>query len=391
MASISNSNNINSLNKNFHPDKLRILYWNPRSVTKKLEEVQKIIQDIDIFVCVESWLKEDNSFLFAGFNTLRKDRVHTSGGGIAFLIRKKYNYIEIQNLYNDNPLVELAGIHITNLKDPVSIIACYKPPKLKVSNAEWGTIISNADARPRCILLGDFNSHNEAWNCIDTDENGISLLEQTEKHNLFLHNTNTHTRFDIRTNYKSNLDLVFSTINIAHLLKVNVSDDSLGSDHFPIYIDFDNEKTIYNKITFKIQSQRTNWEQVTKKLEKDYDKFLNYEYDALSPLDKYDFFIKTIKDAIVQHTPKKRIVNPKNHRNPAAWWDPDCDRIKRLRQAAYKKMEFTNDIRDKIEYKRIRAVAKKTFKYKKKEWYYNFTESLNIKSNSKYTWNTSKI
>ena len=186
------------------------------------------------------------------------NRIHTGGGGIVFLIRKNYNYTEIKNLFNDNPFAELCGIEITNLRNSVSIIACYKTPKIHLNDKEWCFIVSNIKSKHRCIFLGDFNSHNEAWNCADTDSDGVSLLEQTEKLNLFLHNSNTHTRFNVATNYKSNIDLIFSTIDIAHLLMVKVSDDSRGSDHFIIHIEYDTEKTVYNKLSFKIQSQRTN-------------------------------------------------------------------------------------------------------------------------------------
>ena len=68
---------------------------------------------------------------------------------------------------------------------------------------------------------------------------------------------------------------------------------------------------------------------------------------------------KKIKEAIVKHTPKKRKFNKKNHRNLIAWWDSECDKIKRLRQATFKKWEFTNNISDLIEYNRICAIAKK--------------------------------
>ena len=227
---------------------------------------------------------------------------------------------------------------IKNLRDSVSIIACYKLPKIHLNDKEWCSIVSNTKLKHRCIFLGDFNSHNEAWNCADMDSNDVSLLEQTEKLNLFLHNSNTHTRFNVATNYKSNIDLIFSTIDIAHLLMVKVSDDSRGSDHFPIHIEYDTEKTVYNKLSFKIQSQRTNWDQITKQLNDDYTKFLNCEYDAPNPLQKYDLLIETVKQTIV----------------------------KRLRQAAYKKWEYTHNPSDLIEYKKRRAIAKKTFKDKKK-------------------------
>ena len=92
------------------------------------------------------------------------------------------------------------------------------------------------------------------------DADGISLLEQIENFNLSLHNSDTYTQFNITTNYKSNLDLVFSTINIAHLLRVKVINDSCRSDHFLIVAEFDTEKKICSKISFKIKSQRTNWD-----------------------------------------------------------------------------------------------------------------------------------
>ena len=156
-----NANNSNNCVKNnYHASKLRILYWNPRSVCNKIEEIQHMIQDIDILVCVKSWLKEYINFLFSGFNTFRKDRVHSSGGGIVFLIRKNLNYIENENLTNANLFAELCGIEITNLKNPITIIAFYKPPDVKLSDDEWRSIVSNTNlkSKQRCILLGDFNS-----------------------------------------------------------------------------------------------------------------------------------------------------------------------------------------------------------------------------------------
>ena len=310
------------------------MYWNPRSVRDKKEEISEMIQDIDILVCVESWLKEYDNFQFSGFNTLRKDRQYTTGEGIVFLIRISYNYTLVNNIQNVNTYTELYGIEITNLNEPILIIACYKPPHIVIDEQEWNLLLNYTKIKRQCILFGDFNSHNATWNCDSTDNNGELLLKQSEKHNLFLHNNNTYTQVNIQTNTKSNIDLIFSTINIAHLLKVKVSDDSRGSDHFPIYIEFDTDKYYYHKRTFKIQSKRTNWCKVTEILDENYGKFLNSDYDNLSTLDKYDMLIKIITDSVAKSTPKRKQFNNKNHRNPVAWWDSDCDRVKRQRQAA---------------------------------------------------------
>lgn len=84
-------------------------------------------------------------------------------------------------------------------------------------------------------------------------------------------------------------------------------------------------------------------------------------------------------------------MNKKAHRNPVARWDADCDKVKRQRQAAYKRWEFTGNLPDLIEYKRIRALAKKTFKFKKKESFRKFAETVNFNVNLTYTWNVAKI
>lgn len=336
----------------FSPTKLRILYWNSRSVCDKLEEISKIILDVDVLICVESWLKEGMNFQFPGFNTLRKDRPHSAGGGIVFLIRKTYFYTEIKNLNHAKSSTELCGIEMPNLKEPVAVIACYKPPDISLNDQEWYSILSNSKINSRCLFMGDFNSHNQSWNCSKTDDDGKRLLEQSEKFDLFLHNNNSVTRVNKNNHCRSNIDLVFSTTNIAHLLKVKVTDDSLASDHFPIYIEYDAEKYRYYKKTFKIQSQRTNWSRVSMILEREYRKFLLSDYDSLTPIEKYDLFIETVKDAVIKSTPKRKIVGKFKHRNPVAWWDNDCDRIKRFRQAAYKKWTYTGNIEDHIEYKK---------------------------------------
>lgn len=73
------------------------------------------------------------------------------------------------------------------------------------------------------------------------------------------------------------------------------------------------------------------------------------------------------------------------------WWDSECDKIKRLRRAAFKKWQYTLKLQDLIQYKKIVATAKKTFKEKKKEYFRKFAETINSKVNAKYVWNICRI
>lgn len=67
---------------------LKILYWNTRSFKKRREEIEKLLKDIDIVVCVESWLSQDIGVQYPGFVTFRKGRVNSKGGGILIFVRK---------------------------------------------------------------------------------------------------------------------------------------------------------------------------------------------------------------------------------------------------------------------------------------------------------------
>ena len=40
-------------------------------------------------------------------------------------------------------------------------------------------------------------------------------------------------------------------------------------------------------------------------------------------------------------------------KNPVSWWDNECNRMKRLRTASFKKWEFSGNITDLIKYKEI--------------------------------------
>lgn len=197
------------MNNIYNNSYLNVMFWNSRSVCRRKEEFEKIIRDFDIIICVETWLSPDNEddinkFIFPGFITLRKDRLTSTGGGIAFLIRKNIAFFEIQNLIFPNQLLELCGITITNLKESFNIIACYRPPHISLSQNEWDILTNNIKSNSKTLFVGDFNAHNQAWNCQRNNTDGSRFYNSLIDSNLFLHNSNSLTHIDVRTKTKSN-------------------------------------------------------------------------------------------------------------------------------------------------------------------------------------------
>ena len=173
---------------------LKILYWNTRSFQQRSTEIRKILQDIDILICVETDLKSSVNLRFPGFLCFRKDRIHSEGGGILFLIRNNLAFGELNDINSPDRSVEMCGIKIHTTIPQLDIIACYRSPGLTLSQDQWHTITRNVNNN-NVIFVGDFNAHHVHWNCDNTDSNGHRLSEAIDSHNLFLHNENTYTYF----------------------------------------------------------------------------------------------------------------------------------------------------------------------------------------------------
>ena len=238
------------------------------------------------------------------------------------------------------------------MKNPLKIIAFYKPPNNILTQEEWDNVTLNIKNQKNCLFVGDLNAHNTFWNCNDTNADGAKLYNSILKNDIFLHNTDTITHIDFKSNGTSNIDLICSTEDIAHNISYKIHDELLGSDHFPLYITYNTGKFAYYQKTFKIHSLRTNWQTVKQELTSQITDFYSNEFDNSSPSMKYQYFVNKITKIVSKNTPVKKRVHISQHRNPVRWWDSDCERIKRLRKAALKKWKCTLNLEDLIHYKK---------------------------------------
>lgn len=208
--------------------------------------------------------------------------------------------------------------------------------------------------------MGDFNAHHKTWNCQTNKTNGKRFLDSLDIYNAYLHNPNSLTRGN------ANLDLVFSTLNIAQNINVKVHDEPWGSDHLPIYIYLNVTKNKYKRKTHKLTIKKTNWKGLVESLEESYVDFLDPSFEALDASGKYNKFVDIVTEAISSNTPPKKQVKESQYRNPVQWWDLECEKAKRVRRATYKTWEHTRTLENWIAYKKSSALAKKLFKRKKK-------------------------
>lgn len=372
--------------------KLKILYWNCRSFDHRQVELQTLINDVDILVCAESRLKpkDNRPRTFPGFYTIRKDREYSTGGGLLVAIRKNIAYKQIETPDISDRLIESIGFQITNSIPAFNLYAFYKPPRTTLNSSDWDEICALSSPPHQSIIIGDFNAHHQAWNCKENDRHGDKLFDSVVTYDLIVHNTDTITRYDEHS--ESNIDLVLSSTSLSDNIKVSVMDETYGSDHFPVLTQVAIEKHIYNKRSFKLNSVRTEWENVSKSLENSFQQtFCDAEYDGLAPRDKYQRFINHVSETLRDNTPRKKQVPPSRHRNPVHWWDMECHNARAHRVATYAQWKITKSPTDWTEHKNAISNANKLFKMKKKTSFKSFAESINIRLNPAYVWNSCKI
>ncbi|KAL7291201.1 hypothetical protein TKK_0015042 [Trichogramma kaykai] len=348
----------------FTSSTLKIFFWNARSLNTKSLELRKEASSYDILICVETWLKPGTRLDLPGFVSHRLDRLSKRAGGLPVWVRRGLTF-SVVSADAIHVSLETLRLRFENLRPALDIVIYYRPPDVSLSQDEWDRKMHVGVNNRETIIVGDFNARNANWNCPCCDTSGLYLDIAYKKNNLFLHNFNTLSYADLRRNYRSNLDLVFSTQKIKNQLSVSASDDPLGSDHHPVLINVSVEKYRHVKIKHKINSVRTNWPEVHNFLEEKFSTFLSRDYDDLDAKGKYECLVTTLTEAILANTPNQRLVSKRKHINPVPWWDLECDRAKRLRKAALKKYEFTLDLHDLID--------------------------LNFRTNPSHVWNSCKI
>ena len=119
---------------------LKILYWNARSYKQRRLDLPSVLKNIDIFICVESWLPPEdvirNSDVPTGFIVYRKDRSHSKGGGILIFIRKNLEFFEIEDIVTPHQSNEIYGLIVRSIMGfiLVILIVCYRASDLLTQN-----------------------------------------------------------------------------------------------------------------------------------------------------------------------------------------------------------------------------------------------------------------
>ena len=145
-------------------DKLQILQWNAQGLKSHLPFLTKYLEENELHpdvICIqETFLKPGKSFKLKGYTPKRKDRTHSSKGGVITLIKNTITYTDL--ICPDD--IELVGIECITKKGKLKIYNIYNPG-VEIDITKYETMFHRDT-----IICGDFNAHNPLCGGEKTDK-----------------------------------------------------------------------------------------------------------------------------------------------------------------------------------------------------------------------------
>ena len=216
------------------------------------------------------------------------------------------------------------------------------------------------------FLVGDFNARHTQWHDVKTNSRGNIILNFIIDNQLHILDGDKPTHFDQRTKGYSHIDLSLCTQDLSEKYFWNTHNDLCGSDHFPIVISMHNftDEIIINKF----DQSKANWAE-----------FSEYTKNVPSWDNTLDIeTILTLFLILIIHAAERAIpfTAGTKIRCPVPWWNEECKKAKKARSRAQRRFKKSRNDSDYIEYKRLCAIAKRTFNEAQRKSWRSYVESV---------------
>ena len=218
-----------------------------------------------------------------------------------------------------------------------------------------------------------------------TNARGRHLLHTMDQLDLVVLNTTANTRVDLTMSARSGnrgslIDLTLASNDIADRIETVVTDYLLGSDHFIIKTKLG---ISVNRHPIHIPTwsfRKANWDKYATLISR---------YIAAPPEDaNLNLAIEKFSGEVIRAAREAiPISKPNPRKRMVPWWNEECSRAVRRKRAAFLKMKRSFRYADIIQFKDLRALARKTTLHAKKSYWKNICDNLNTISNISCVWN----
>jgi len=352
-----------------------ILQWNCRGFWANHEELKHLCHDLcPSAICLQEIMLAANAKSnIKGYTSYHVSDTSSDDrpiGGSSILIRNDVSHQRI-------PLqTQLQAVAVrASLSKIISLCSIYIPPSTSYNLNDLEQIINQLPAP--YIILGDFNAHSDLWGNQRSDSAGSIIENLLNSKELCLLNNGSPTYLHPGNGAKTAIDLTLCSPSIFQDLKWSLTKDQHGSDHYPIIIEICLPFTPPNQPRWILS--KADWDSFESLCA------LTISDEILENCeDQIEEFSKLILQAASKTIPKSS-GNSRRIRRP--WFDGECKRVVRLRNAAQQRYERHPCPHFRQLYSKARAEARRTIKLKKRLSWQNYISKLTHRTSSKQIWN----
>ena len=342
-----------------------ILQWNCRGILPNYQDLQSVIRWRNPFIiCLqETKLAPNMNCTIKGYAVFRKDvqSQTIAHGGVLLAV---HHSLPVRHLSLRSPLQAVAArVHLNHRE--ITICSLYLPPGVVFPVAELRQLFLELPAP--VLVVGDFNAHSTSWGCDSTGVRGRHLESFINDESLCILNTGERTHFTVPSGQTSTLDLSLASPQLAQLFTWTVHDEPLGSDHFPVWIQIQNDPVLGSKPQ-RWNISKADWVEFEASVENSI--LARTETIAMSAEDFTSLLLNSADGCIPKTSGKPR-------RTPVPWWTEECGDAIRVRKRAFKMFDRRSTTDNLIAFKKARAVARRTIKEAKAVSWRNYVNSLN--------------
>ena len=359
-----------------------ITQWNANSVTAHKAELIKFInlqqRKPDVIIIQETFLKPKQVFTLDGYNVERNDREIGMKGGVATLLRKGIHYRKLETPAS----LESIATEITINKEKLTIINLYIPPTSRPDTAELRKLFT--DYGQKVVLSGDMNAHNPLWGSDSRNNNGDIIEDLVTEYNWTVLNMGQPT-YQKQAGGTSIIDISIASGAVASKCKLTTETQTLGSDHFPSNISY-NERIKYDQQSKpKWIQNKADWIHFTEVCRTSITRDLITD-DIEETNSNITIAILDAAKATIPRT-AGNIINKKIN---LPYWNDACTEAVEAREEARKIANKSRRETDNIEFKRRKGIAQRIIKNASREYWQKFCTGLNEGSRLAPIWKMSR-
>lgn len=351
---------------------MALIQWNANGLKHKFDEIKILCQEFNpIAIAIqETRLKHNESVTLQNFKTYVKNSCHIRASrGVALFIKIG---LKQEAVTLNSPLQVVACTIYAPRK--ITLVSIYLPGEEQLSKVDLRHLFQQLP-QPS-IIMGDFNSRSPFWGSQTRDNRGKIWEDLIDEFNLTIMNDGTATHFSSAYQSFSAIDLTLASPSLAPLLSWKTLEDLHHSDHFPIICNLVNLPRQQQGIRKKWNQEHADWNNFSNEIQLS-DAFSHAPIDEL-----VEHITKEIVIAADRTIPSTTIKLTKS----VPWWNKSVEQAIKARKKALSIFKLSPTIENLINFKKLRAIARRTVKTSKQSSWESFLGQINPYTTSKDMW-----